>query len=398
LGASDGEGSYFPVDHDEYVQIPASALKPRNGRYEIRITEELSEVSYVDQIQLITVDHPTGEEVFTNEKFKSPPYPEFRLYSAKRRVYPTTAVMTPSAANVLPALLARDQSYPSSFPRTQLGTAPLHTLELDFPHTSTDAVLLLNGWVDWPDGSTFLAAMQAHQDLVFPYLQVKDANGNWKTVIEDMGIPSGKPKPMAVDLAGKFLSASREVRIVTNLCVYWDEAYLIEDDAPPPSRMTAVPMISADLHFRGFSKPLIHPERKQPEQFDYGIVSLTSMWNPTSGFYTRYGDVRGLLAEPDDRMMIMGSGDEARLQFNAAGLPAIPAGWKRDYLLLVDGWAKDADANTAFSQTVLPLPFHGMSSYPYPAREGYPQDKAHSDYQREFNTRPALRLITGLRD
>ncbi len=26
LGASDGEGSYFPVDHDEYVQIPASAL------------------------------------------------------------------------------------------------------------------------------------------------------------------------------------------------------------------------------------------------------------------------------------------------------------------------------------------------------------------------------------
>ena len=49
-------------------------------------------------------------------------------------------------------------------------------------------------------------------------------------------------------------------------------------------------------------------------------------------------------------MVIMGSGDEIRLRFSAAGLPPLPAGWKRDFLLLVDGWAKDADANTAFSQ------------------------------------------------
>ena len=29
LGASSGDGTYFPVDHDEYVQIPGSALRPR---------------------------------------------------------------------------------------------------------------------------------------------------------------------------------------------------------------------------------------------------------------------------------------------------------------------------------------------------------------------------------
>ena len=28
LGARDGDGSYFPVDHDEYVQIPGAALQP----------------------------------------------------------------------------------------------------------------------------------------------------------------------------------------------------------------------------------------------------------------------------------------------------------------------------------------------------------------------------------
>ena len=83
--------------------------------------------------------------------------------------------------------------------------------------------------MDWADGSTFLGATQEHADLTFPYLQVKDAAGNWKTVVEDMGIPSGKPKTIAVDLTGKFLSASREVRIVTNLCVYWDEIFLVRE-------------------------------------------------------------------------------------------------------------------------------------------------------------------------
>jgi len=77
----------------------------------------------------------------------------------------------------------------------------------------------------------------------------------------------------------------------------------------------------------------------------------------------------------------MGSGDELQLAFGAASLPAIPAGWKRDFLLLVDGWAKDADANTAFSQSVEPLPFHGMSRYPYPAGEHYPDDAAHAEIQ-----------------
>jgi hypothetical protein len=130
--------------------------------------------------------------------------------------------------------------------------------------------------------------------------------------------------------------------------------------------------------------------------FDYQNVRYTSMWNPTPGNYTRYGAVETLLAEPDDRMVVMGSGDEIALRFASTALPAPPAGWKRDFLLLVDGWAKDADANTAFSQSVLPLPFHKMSGYPYPPGELYPQDPEHLEYLRDFLTRPALRLIRSL--
>jgi hypothetical protein len=401
LGAMSGDGQYFPVDHDEYVSIPGEALEARGGEYEVQVTEELREVSYLDQIRLLALDHPSGVDVVTNEKFKSPPFPEFRLFGVETknggRVYPVSA-RDRQGASVRAALVRRDGVYPDSFRRDPAGIAEMHTLDLDFGNAApaNHAALILNGWVDWADGSTFLSATQAHRDLTFPYLQVKDAAGNWRTVVEDMGIPAGKPKTIAVDLTGKFLSASRQVRIVTNLCVYWDEIFLIENSAPPAARLTPVEMTAADLHFRGFSQVTIHPERKQPERFDYARVSATAMWNPTGGNYTRYGAVEKLLAEADDRMAILGSGDEVQLRFRAAGLPELPVGWKRDFLLLVDGWAKDADANTAFSQTVLPLPFHGMSRYPYPAEERFPDDAEHTQYQQEYNTRPALRLIRRL--
>ena len=91
LGASSGDGQFFPVDHQEYVSIPSGKLKQRDGVYEVRMTEELREVSYLDQIQLQAVDHPASIDILTNEKFKSPPFPEFRLFGVDHRVYPVAA-------------------------------------------------------------------------------------------------------------------------------------------------------------------------------------------------------------------------------------------------------------------------------------------------------------------
>jgi len=398
LGASSGDGRYFPVDHVEYVQVPGEALAERDDHYEIRITEELREVSYLDRVQLIALDHRSGTEIFTNEKFKSPPFPEFRLYGADRRIYPAAAHDS-SGRDVLASLLKRDRIYPDGFRRDYNGVAELHHLDLDFGRAAQDgrAVLVLNGWVDWADGSTFLrAAQESKSGLILPYLQVRNARGEWQTVIEDMGIPAGKPKTIAVDLSGKWLSPAREVRIVTNLCVYWDQIFLSENAGAPDVRLTPVNAASADLRFRGFSKPAIDAARKQPEAFDYQTWMPVSMWNPTPGHYTRYGDVRTLIADADDRMVIMGSGDELRLMFPARGLPPLRPGWKRDFLLLVDGWAKDGDYNTAFSQSVEPLPFHAMSAYPYPAPEQFPDDAAHREYREKYNTRPALRLLRPL--
>ncbi len=396
LGARSGDGSFFPVAHEEYVQIPGAALRQQDGRYQIRVTEELSEVSYLDQIQLYAVDHPRDTEIYTNEKFKSPPYPDFRLYNVSHRIYPRGA-RDESGADVLPQLISKDRRYPDGFQRSETGVAALHTLDLDFGDAapSGKANLLLNGWVDWPDGSTFLRASQESKSgLVMPYLQMQDAAGAWKTVNADMGMPAGKPRTIVVPI--EFLSAHRKIRIVTNLCVYWDEIFLSDVNDASDLKPELIPLDTAQLHFRGFSQARIDPARKQPDTFFYGAVSPVSFWNPTPGLYTRFGPVDALLNAVDDKLVIMGSGDEIRLQFRAASLGAPREGFTRDFLLKVDGWAKDRDPNTAFSASVEPLPFHGMSRYPYPAGEHYPRDATHDQYERDWNTRPAASLLPAL--
>ena len=80
-------------------------------------------------------------------------------------------------------------------------------------------------------------------------------------------------------------------------------------------------------------------------------------------------------------------GDELTVEFDEAALPRLARGWQRTFLLYADGFGKDMDFHSAHSLTVGPLPFHGMSSYPYSGSETYPQDQAHIDYQLEYNTR-----------
>lgn len=327
LGASAGDGQYFPVDNDEYIQLPPGAIAPRAGRFEVRIAEELHEVSYIDQTRLIAVDHPSQIEIFTNDKFKAPPFPEFRLFGVKRRIYPEAA-RDGNGRDALAAVFRRDRVYAAGFRHNSAGVAEMHALELKFPKAAARenrAVLILNGWIDWADGSTFLAASQGGKGgLVMPYLQVKDASGNWRTVIEDMGVPSGGPKTIAVDLTGKFLSDSREVRILTNVCVYWDEIFLSEETAAPAVRMTVVDAAGADLRLHGFSKVLVDANREQPERYDYARWQPSAMWNPVPGLYTRYGDVKDLVRATDDQFVIMGSGDESAALLRRTAPAAAP--------------------------------------------------------------------------
>ena len=386
MGHLDAPGTYNYPDPDEYVRIRGDLLHERNGRYELRITNELEEALFVDRLQLIAVVHPRGVEVYPNEGLTEPPQP-FKLFTT-RNAHPPLAAIDEHGHDVLSRIAHLDRVYPDDFQLQPIrGFADEHelTLKLD-PNLSGRALLLLTGWTDYAWSSDNLAASQSGKSLRLPALQVKDKLGHWQTVVENVGIPVGRPQTVVVDLTGKFLSASRDVRIVTNMRIYWDQILVDNSGGTFPVRLTRLDPVVADLRWRGFS--LEHsPDGRQPLSYDYTRVSFTSPWKVMTGRYTREGDVRELLLASDDMFVVSRPGDELALSFPADKLPALPKGWTRTFLLYANGFSKEMDINSASPDQIGPLPFHGMSKYPYAWPEHYPLTERRRRYLEEYNTR-----------
>ncbi len=386
MGHLDAPRTFNTPDPDEYVRIPRDLLRERNGRYELRVTNELEEALFVDHVQLIAVAHPEGVEVYPNEGLTEPPQP-FKIYSTRDARPPVSAV-DEHGHDVLARIARLDREYPDDFPLLPIrGYAKDHELTLNpGPTTSSHTRLLLTGWTDYAWSSDNLAASQSGKSLTLPALQVKDKEGRWRTVIENVGIPVGRPQTVVADLSGKFLSASREVRIVTNMRIYWDQILVDTSSGNFPMQLTRLDPVVADLRWRGFS--LEHsPDGRQPLGYDYDKVSFTSPWKVMTGRYTREGDVRELLLTSDDMFVISRPGDELSLSFPADKLPPLPNGWTRTFLLYADGFSKEMDINSASPDQVGPLPFHGMSKYPYAWPERYPLTKERQRYLEKYNTR-----------
>jgi hypothetical protein len=103
------------------------------------------------------------------------------------------------------------------------------------------------------------------------------------------------------------------------------------------------------------------------------------------GNFTRHGDVTELVQSEDDRLVVLASGDEMTLRFQAP--PSPPVGWKRTFVLHNVGWDKDADVNTVHGETVEPLPFRGMKQYPYEPDQTAPDTPAYREYIKQYQTR-----------
>lgn len=99
------------------------------------------------------------------------------------------------------------------------------------------------------------------------------------------------------------------------------------------------------------------------------------------------GDVTPLLTAIDNRFVVFGTGEEIAAEFDISKLPTLPAGWKRDYFFYANGYEKDMDWWDASPFTVAQMPFHQMSTYPYPNPEKYPDDADSLDYQLNWNDR-----------
>lgn len=381
-------GTYNYPDTSEVVKMESFPLRSRDGYYEMRWLNQLEEVIIYDKAALVAVDHPADVEVFPNERLMpAPPYPEDKLYAVRHKRAPVRVVDS-SGEDQTELIIEKDRRYPSSFGLLPYkGYAKEHSLTMDLGklQPDTDYVLLLNGWIDYADSSSNLAAAQAGVSVVTPYLEVSNGSGGFEKIVDEMGFPAGLPKTMLVDLSGLVGPGRDLLRLTTSMRLYWDQIHIAEKVDDTPLRVTELQPSKASLSFRGYPAS-VSADGRDPRIYDYSKISNTELWGIHEGFYTRYGDVGELVAGVDDLYVITHHGDEMTLLFDESRLPPLSAGKKRTFMAIADGFGKDMDLNAARPHRVAPLPFHGMSSYPYPPGS-FPIDDRIQRYRNEYNTR-----------
>ena len=389
LGLQTSEGGVAPTRAWEYLRIPGDRLTPHEGSYWIQMTEELWEAGYFDKVQLIVVDHPADVEIYTNEKVGPPDLAEFKIHTVRERRFPLSA-SDQRGTDLRESLRSCDGRFVKAFEqRVRQGLTPEHYLELDLGDLGSppQVTLFLTGWILPTDTSLNIAFLQDPETdgPRMPSVWVPDQDGQWKETVAFMGFPGGKTKTIAVDLTHAFLAQDYRVRIKTTAEIYWDEVFYTVNEPAVEIRQLPLELVSAELAYRGFSR-LLPIAENSPQMYDAAVVSPSPMWPPMRGRFTQYGSVRELLAEGDDMMAVLGAGDAITLRFALPDAP-VPAGWQRDFILHSIGWDKDADLNTIYGQTVEPLPFRGMRSYPFGPDEAGPASAEYREYLRHFQTR-----------
>jgi tetratricopeptide (TPR) repeat protein len=365
-----GKGVFNYPDSDEFVRIAPDKLKAKNGFYELRVTNELEEVMYLDKVKLIVIEHDANSEVYPNEGLAKSENSKESLYEVRNTTTPISATNS-KGENVTAKIKDLDRIFYDDFKTLPIrGYAETHSLTLNLDDKkgyNGRTILLLTGWTDYAFSSDNLNASQSGKSLSLPYLQVKNTKGEWQTVIDSIGISVGRPQTVPVDLTGKFLSDSREVRIVTNFRTYWDKIAVDSSEKGADLKTIEIEPTVANLQERGFGKETKFGGMIVP---DYDKVSFESPWKNFAGRFTRIGDVKSLLSKIDDIFVVAKAGDEFVLKFKE--LPTLPKGKTYTFLLFADGYSKEADINSGSPDAVHPFPFKGMKKYPYGADESFP--------------------------
>jgi Tfp pilus assembly protein PilF len=386
IGMPVAPGQWADADPQELVLVEGA--QPRDGHYDLRITEELWEAAYFDFVRLWVVDHPADVEVASSLRIvPGESVPERVL--ASRNLRTVARAWDGRGREVTRRLAARDDVYADGHPVGDYQGLTPEPWSLTFDLGVAPAApvrLLLDGWVFPADASLNLALAQ-RGDLPPPFTRLEVLDGDeWRTLLDPMGFFAGKTKTMVIDTPALPPGASR-LRIVTSRWLSFDRLAWsttpADDEAEVVARLTPA---RAELRHRGFSR-LVRHAPNAPHAYDYTEVSTESPWLPLAGRYTRFGDVRELLEEGDDRLVILAAGDDLRVLFDVRELPPPAPGHERTVFLESYGWDKDADRNTWEAQRVEPLPFRAMSGYPYGPGETYPDSLLLREYRERWLTR-----------
>jgi tetratricopeptide (TPR) repeat protein len=349
----------------EWYKIGRDQLTPHDGYYDLRITAELWEVYYYDRIALMAVDHPANTEIYVDERFVIPPQKTgFTTVGTPHAI----ARATDDNGNDVTEIVSKLDGYAlDTFGRGQYqGITRDHYVEIDLGEDAPKSgplYLIARGSIHDTESSLNVAITQGNRWRAHGMsVEVPNGHGGWVTAQSDLGFPAGRKKTVLFNLTNIFRpGTARRVRLRTNLEIYWDCIEWAQGAPDAPVQTKTLDPSLADLHYRGYSV-IDRPDAGAPEVPRYDeILSTKQQWRDLIGYYTRYGDVRELLKNIDDRYVIVASGDELSLRFPEQ--PAPPAGWLRDFVLVGDGWIKDGDFNSTFSLTVLPLPYHAKVDY-----------------------------------
>ncbi|MFO0966383.1 MAG: CRTAC1 family protein [Gemmataceae bacterium] len=380
----------------EWLKISGEALKPRDGAYDVRVHANLWETDFLDQLALIVVDHPPDTEIHVDERFfLTPTPPRFYLTTP---VQPVPHAWDHHGGDVTELVRAVDGRYVDKCGRGRFqGVVPEHWIEVDLGEEACEGPLLLvaRGWLHPTNTSINVALDQGKHEAPRPLcLDIPDGKGGWKTVLPALGFPAGKDKTMVIRLDGiegeaggaRPRIAPRRFRLRTTMEIFWDFLGTARELDPKLARLQRPTPAAAELRYRGILE-MTRKDASSPELPNYDKVNVAGQpWRDLTGFYTRFGDVRELVAKVDDRYVIMNAGDEIAFRFPAPASP--PSGWKRDFIWECDGWTRDGDLNTRFGATVLPLPAHGVKEERLPTRlEDDPVFRRFPADWRDYHTR-----------
>ncbi|MGE0190815.1 MAG: FG-GAP-like repeat-containing protein [Planctomycetota bacterium] len=383
-------GVYAPADPTEDVWIPPGALVEDGGLLKLRVLEPLEEVTWLDQLQLVAYDHPAGTEIWLDERFGGVVAATAKPWVVGERVAPKAA-RDDQGRDVLAHVSHVDRQWPE-VPRERrfAGYAKDHALELDFGDAlgelpaGTSLVLCTYGWIDYTYSHVAYAAEQAGLALSPPALEVPDGQGEWRVAVADIGFPAGLPRPSTYDLTDVPEVRQGRFRLRTTMEIFYDQVFLAVAPTSAPTGRHVAPLGSAVLRRVGVPKET-SPDGRLPMGWDLGQIEAGVPFRTMAGAYTRFGDVKPLLDGVDDRFVTMAVGDEVELAFEATTLPPVPEGHVRTYVLRSHGYCKDMDAYGAEPETVEPVPYGAMTSYPPPAP--HPDAALRREMATEWDTR-----------
>lgn len=373
------------IDPDEYLKI--NKLTPTNDGYlELRYVEVLDEVTFIDESKLIAVDHPADIEIFPNEYpsiFK--PFPEFKIIQTKNLKSPEEA-FNKDGRDILDYIKERDGLYIPTKKTEIKGFVETYTFTLKLGDLSKarQIQLLLNGYVTYPERSQIIEVLKNGKfKPIMPKIEVPDEKGNWKPFISQngsapimMAISDFLSKTYVFDLTDAFPNNDYRIRISSNMDIHFDYFAVNTFDDYEPINMTAINPVAASLNFLGRPKNTFIKLKGKMPYFDYYKIDKSPSKNLSKGNYTRYGEVRELVTQQDNQFVIMTTGDELKVKFDSSKLPPLKKGYKRDFLLYTFGFYKPNIACKPLFNSVEPLPFKAMSSYPYPKASIIPTIKS----------------------